>query len=331
MKIDLEIVSIINMCYNTGARILITLDTIKNQTYRNFEIIIVDDCSIDNSVQLIKEWIASNTQIKTTLIEHKRNMGIPAGLNDAIQYCKGKYIATLGDDRWEPQFLEKLMPILETSGDEVALIYSKLISYDVANKKYGDELNPFRVVADSGFACSENLFKPVSNKVYKLSNPWLNEMLLISNIVVSNATIIKKNILIAQGGFDERYVIEDYPLWLKLSSSFSFIYVDEALGNFMRYPTNFSTQYNFEMKLSVMKMFINSYDKTFSRETLVGIQNRIVTNLVELYQFSFHHKDFRLAKNVTRSAIQFLGWPSLATYKYFLYKIKKKISFSKSK
>lgn len=326
-----ELVSIINLCYNTGARILVTLESIKNQTYHHFEVIVVDDCSEDDSVLLVKEWIACNTELKITLIEHKKNKGIPAALNDAIQYCKGKYIASIGDDRWEPRFLERLLPILRESGDEVALVYSKLISFDVANNKDGDELNPFQVVADSGFAFSTKLFQPQGNNTYYLGNPWLKEMLLTSNIVVANATLIKKDILIAQGGYDEKYVIEDYPLWLKLSSSFSFIYVDEVLGSFMRYPTNYSTQFNFKMKLSVMQLFINSYDKTFSRETLFRIQNRVVTNLVALYQYSFRHRNLKLAISVSKSAIQFLRWPASSTYNYFTYKIKNKISSSRSK
>lgn len=312
------------MCYNTGERVLITLNSIKNQTYKDFQVVIVDDCSIDNSVELIEDWISSNPQLDVILIQQHQNLGITKVLNDALKYCKGKYIATIGDDQWYPNFLERLVPILETSNEKVALIYSKLISYDVANSKYGDILDPSQTVTFSGYNNSKNLFQRISGNVYLLSYPWLKEMLLYSNIIVANATMIKKDILISQGGFDERYEIEDYALWLKLSSSFSFIYVDEVLGNFMRYPTNFSTHNNYKMKLSVMRMFINSYENSLSKKTLLIVQNRIVTNIIELYKFAFLNRDQQLAKTVTKETIRFLKWPSYVTYKYIFSKLLKK-------
>jgi len=214
---------------------------------------------------------------------------------------------------------------LEVSAEKVALIYSKLVSYDVTLNKYGDVLDPFETMKFCGYENSKNLFQAITKNVYLLNYPWLKEMLLYSNIIVANATIIKKDILISQGGFDERYEIEDYPLWLKLSTSFSFIYVDEILGDFMRYPTNFSTHNNYKMKLSVMRMFINSYENSFSKKTLLIVQNRIVTNIIDLYKFALRKRDQQLVKTVTKETVKFLKWPSYVTYKYIFTKILKKV------
>ena len=320
-------ISIINLCFNTGSRIMATLDSIKNQTFKKIEIIIVDDGSIDNSIELISNWIENNSSIKTRLIENKKNIGIIRSLNKALKYCEGEYISMIGDDIWYPNLLEREINILLKSNENIALIYSKCNCYDVVNKKNLDDLNPKTNLNIIGYSHTDKLFKQTENtNVYQLQNPWLNEILLKSNLVIGFNCIIKKNILIEKGGFDENYQIEDYPLWLKLSSSYEFLFLDEIHGCYMRYSKNFSTNNNYEIDYAVLTMLVNSYNKKYKLDILFDLQNRILTIIIDLYKYSNKQKNSKIRRAVLFKLFKFLNWPNLVTYKYFFKKFTRKIN-----
>lgn len=98
-------VSIITPCYNASEYIIETIKSVQSQTYQNWEMIIVDDCSTDNSVQLIKEAMQHDTRIK--LIQHEKNSGVAIARNDAMKAAQGQYVAFLdSDDVWETKKLE---------------------------------------------------------------------------------------------------------------------------------------------------------------------------------------------------------------------------------
>jgi len=89
------------------------------QTHTNWEMLIIDDCSIDNSIELIEEY----KDIRITLIKLAKNVGAAEARNVAIRQAKGKYIAFLdSDDLWEPQKLEKQISFMET--EDIAFSFS---------------------------------------------------------------------------------------------------------------------------------------------------------------------------------------------------------------
>ena len=102
-------VSVIIPCFNHGEYIDEAVDSILNQTYQDFEIIIIDDGSTDS---LTIEKLKSYNKQKTKVIRTKNN-GLPAARNKGIQLGTGKYILTLdADDKFHPSFLEMAVPIL---------------------------------------------------------------------------------------------------------------------------------------------------------------------------------------------------------------------------
>ena len=99
-----ELVSIIMPSYNTAKYISNSVKSIQAQTYSNWELIIVDDCSTDNSIEVIKSF--NDPRIK--LYKNKRNRGAAISRNHALKVAKGKWIAFLdSDDIWVPEKLEK--------------------------------------------------------------------------------------------------------------------------------------------------------------------------------------------------------------------------------
>lgn len=127
---DLPLVSIVIPLYNASKYIEETVNSVISQTYTNWEMIIVDDCSIDNSRDIINEFICKDNRIN--LIELSNNFGGPAHpRNVGVEHSKGQYIAFLdSDDLWEEKKLEIQLKIMIkenlnfTSTDRIDIDYS---------------------------------------------------------------------------------------------------------------------------------------------------------------------------------------------------------------
>jgi glycosyltransferase involved in cell wall biosynthesis len=108
-------VSIVIPVYNAASTIIRALDSIKNQTYNDFEIIIVNDGSTDDSIDVIEKYRIGNPQFKMTIIS-KQNGGVSSARNEGLKIAKGEYLAFLdADDEWLPYKLERQLQILMNS------------------------------------------------------------------------------------------------------------------------------------------------------------------------------------------------------------------------
>ncbi len=126
----MELVSIITPCYNSERYLEDTFKSILKQNYTNWEWIIVDDCSTDNSVNLIKSF--KDDRIK--LYEQKINKGASEARNKGLELSKGRFITFIdSDDLWLPSFLDKTINYLINNNEE--LVYT---SY----KRVDEKLNP---------------------------------------------------------------------------------------------------------------------------------------------------------------------------------------------
>lgn len=102
---NMDLVSIITPTYNSEKYIKETISSVLSQTYQNWEMIIVDDCSTDNTVRIIEEEMEKNSRIR--FIQLQENQGAAVARNTAINYANGRYIAFLdSDDLWEMNKLE---------------------------------------------------------------------------------------------------------------------------------------------------------------------------------------------------------------------------------
>ena len=99
-------VSIITPVYNSEKYLKNTIENVINQTYKNLEMILVDDCSTDNSEKIIKEFSKKDSRIK--YIKLKENSGAAVARNTALENSTGRFIAYLdADDLWKENKLEK--------------------------------------------------------------------------------------------------------------------------------------------------------------------------------------------------------------------------------
>lgn len=107
-------VSIVTAVYNSEFFIESTIESVRHQTFTNWELILIDDCSTDNSVKLIKEMMAEDSRIK--LLKNENNSGAAITRNRGIQIASGRYLSFLdSDDIWMPNFLERSLKFLKSN------------------------------------------------------------------------------------------------------------------------------------------------------------------------------------------------------------------------
>lgn len=182
-------VSVIIPMYNSEGTIIRALNSVCNQDYKNFEVIIINDGSRDNSKFLIENFIEENNTNKIRLI-NQENSGVSVARNRGIIEAKGEYIAFLdSDDVWENNKLSTQINIMEKNKD-IFLLSTLLISDK--NKK------------------STNIIKDISFK-----------KLLFKNYFMTSTVVIKKQVFETVGYFNtNKNHSEDYELWLRISERF---------------------------------------------------------------------------------------------------------------
>lgn len=140
------LVSIITPCYNSADFIAETIEAILAQTYTEWELLITDDCSKDNTVEIVKSYIKKDSRIK--LFQLEKNGGGGVARNNSIAQAQGRYIAFCdSDDRWYPTKLEKQIAFMQERN--IALSYSSYMTCNEAGCVNGIVVAPNVVTYES--------------------------------------------------------------------------------------------------------------------------------------------------------------------------------------
>lgn len=194
------LISIVMPMYNSETFVSKAIDSILEQTYTNWELIIVDDGSHDHSVEVVMSYVEKNHRIQ--LLKNKKNSGIAITRNKAIQSTKGKYIAFLdSDDRWYPKKLEYQVTIME-------------------NKQVDFSCTSYDIVNEQGKIMGERFFEEASRGFSDL---------LKTNFIGCLTVMIKREVLINYPMPNVKH--EDYATWLNiLKNNFSIFVIPEKLS-----------------------------------------------------------------------------------------------------
>ena len=139
---DRGLVSIITASYNTAKYIGETIEAIRRQTYTNWELLITDDCSPDESNSIIESYAAMDSRIK--LLKLEKNGGAAVARNNSIAKASGRFIAFCdSDDVWLPYKLEQQLAFMEKKG--LPMTYSSSLCSDEEGKIIGLNLAYRRV------------------------------------------------------------------------------------------------------------------------------------------------------------------------------------------
>ena len=199
MNIDNPLVSIFILCYNHGKYISQAIESVINQTYKNIEIVIVDNASTDNSKSIIESYSRKDTRIKFFPMEH--NLFPSAGSNFAIKQCKGDYICALSADDY-----------FELNKVDVQLKY--MLSNDLTNT-----FTWVKVIDDNMKELighwADNLF----NREF-LPNEMEKIFITQGNSICAITWMFKKTMFEKYGYFDHRLLqTQDFDLWLRISKN----------------------------------------------------------------------------------------------------------------
>lgn len=198
------LVSIIVITYNSAKFVLETLESAKAQTYQNIELIISDDASTDNTVEICRKWLAENKErfVKTELITVPENTGIPANCNRGVRAAQGEWVKLIaGDDLIEENMISEYINAIKILGNDKILCSNYKI-IDEESKKIGHvDLEKTRY------------FSELTN-----SYEQFQMALRISGTVPPITAFISREMYDKIGGYDERFkYLEDYPFFLKLN------------------------------------------------------------------------------------------------------------------
>lgn len=133
-----ELVSIILPIYNGQQYIAEAINSIKNQSYSNWELIIVNDCSTDDTIKIIEQYIEHDTRIR--LVNNEINLKLPRSLNIGFSNAKGKYLTWTSDDNlFREQAIERMVNALETN-TEAVMVYTDLSDIDANGKEISNNI-----------------------------------------------------------------------------------------------------------------------------------------------------------------------------------------------
>lgn len=141
-----DLVSVITPVHNAEKYLEITLKSVLNQTYKNFEIILIDDASKDSSREIIKNYEKIDNKVKAVLLDE--NVGVAKARNEGIKHAKGQYIAFLdSDDIWLENKLEEQIKFMKENN--IAFSHTAYEFIDEDGNKFG---KPVRVIESVGYS-----------------------------------------------------------------------------------------------------------------------------------------------------------------------------------
>jgi alpha-1,3-rhamnosyltransferase len=202
------LVSVPVITYNSAKFVLETLESIKAQTYQNIELIISDDCSTDNTVELCQKWVEENQErfVRTQIITSEVNTGISANLNRAEAACQGEWVKGIaGDDLLMPNCINECLECVRTNKD-ISFLFGQMQVFDA------DKL-----------VCEEKELEicRYNNMMSRLSNEQQLNVIIEGNCPPAPTLFYKLtsvNSMLCHN--DERIkCIEDWPKWIRILQS----------------------------------------------------------------------------------------------------------------
>lgn len=227
-------VSVIMGVYNCEKTIKKCIDSIINQTYKNWEFIICDDCSTDNTLSIIQEYKQKESRI--ILIHNDKNLRLAASLNKCLSIAKGKYIARMdADDESFPNRIETQVEFLE-----------KNIEFDVVG-------------------CNRMIFDDNGDKGIRKSIEKPEKNILIKDTPFAHPTIMmRKEVYDKLNGYVSNKLTmraEDLDLWFRFyEHNFKGYNIQEVLYRYRESREDYSRR-TFKAGVQTAKVYLNGYRK----------------------------------------------------------------------
>lgn len=252
------LVSVVIPCYNHERFVQDSIQSVIDQTYQNIELIIIDDGSKDGSVDKIQEMIPTcQERFIRFEFRHRSNKGLSATLNEALDWCKGVYYSAIAsDDMMLPEKTKLQVDFLD------------------ANKNISAVFGGIKLIDNNNITISERVRE---SKQYSFKDIILHQHDLPAPTQMIRLSALKK-----VGGYDSDVLIEDWYMWLRLSSYSDLYYMDHLLCLYRQHETNISK--NLEKmhsgRFDVLSCFKDSiyYEEAYRKIKWLNSLERIAFN-----------------------------------------------------
>lgn len=235
-SINSNLVSVIITAYNRENFIIDAIDSVIAQTYKNWELIIIDDGSTDNTKEIIEKHLES----EKISYYYQSNQKQASALNAGLKYARGDWIAFLDSDNiWLP--------------DRLTLGINCSLSNSGMGLIYGD----IYTINEVGVRVSDKNMKRYTGNV--------TARLLFDNFITFNTALIRKDILEKIGGFNvDLDRAPDYDCWLRISTMTKVFYISEYLAEYRVMDDQISSDKNsrFDNNEKTIKRFLHNYPDT---------------------------------------------------------------------
>jgi len=221
-------VSVVMPAYNVERYVGEAILSILDQTFRDFEFIIIDDGSTDGTGEIISHYAATDSRI--VFMQNPVNIGLPKSINNSIKQVKGKYICRMdADDVSYPDRLEKQLTFMESNPD---------------------------IVLSGGTmeVCNQDM-KFICRRIYNLTDAEIRRKLFRYSPFCHPATIFRTEVARMVGGYDETiFPAEDYDLYLRLGRAGEFANLPDAILKMRVNPSGIS--YSNIRKSEIMTLYV---------------------------------------------------------------------------
>lgn len=241
MKKNCALVSVIVPTYNREDFIGEAIDSVLAQTYPDWELIIVDDGSEDQSADIIHQYAEKDKRIHYF---YQENQGQSVARNLGLRQSQGDFICFLdSDNRWLPEKLAQGIQTFEQVPD-VHVVYGDIITID----EQGQEITRDNMTRYSGFIAPR---------------------LIKDNFVTMNTAMAKRVCFDNMGGMSgQRRVADDYDLWLRFSAKFQFLYIQQYMAEYrvMKNQISSDKSRRFDSTEMILSEFKEQYPDAMSKE-----------------------------------------------------------------
>jgi len=316
-----SLVSVIVVTYNSGKFVTETLESIKNQSYQNIELIITDDSSTDDTLSLCKVWIDNNTKRfnRVCLLTNPINTGISPNCNRGLFESRGDWVKLIaGDDILLPDCIKKNIDHIPKSNSNIAVLNSNMSIY-----RHNFESSSFIRIADRS--------KHIFNNRYIYPKEQL-AFLVRGYGLLAPTSFFKRDIIVNLGGFDETLPYEDGPMWVKLASNgYNLFYFNDVTVSYRFYDS-----YSNKKKESLLfnEMFQKDYIvyRNVYRKHLNCVENFFIELEYRIKKI-FYKKNLAERNTINSFLYKAVTIPSYIVRKFSLFfivvKIKLRLKYEK--
>jgi glycosyltransferase involved in cell wall biosynthesis len=266
------IVTIICLAFNHEKFVVETLNSVTEQNYQPIELIIVDDCSTDNTKFVIDNWLLLHPKVQ--FIANEINIGNTKAFNNALKFAKGEYIIDLAaDDLLLPNGIQIQVDAFQKSKfKNIGVVYGNA---EIINEN--GSFNSFYFPVDANG-------KVITNRK---TGDIYSSVLSSGDSICSVSALIKKSVFDYLGGYDETLAYEDLDSWIRASRVYEFDFIDEVLVKKRTVSNSLGTNFhkkNNRINISTYKILKKALQLNRSKTEDLALQKRINHEIIHSYK-----------------------------------------------